>query len=56
MTVQELAEKIGVSIQYIRWVIRQGQIKARKHGNCWLIDKKSADAFVDARKKKVSDV
>ena len=40
LDVEELAETLNVSLQYIRSLARRGKIGAIKFGNTWLIEKK----------------
>ena len=37
LTVTEAAEKLGIHPESVRRLIRQGRIKAEKHGNSYLI-------------------
>jgi excisionase family DNA binding protein len=46
ITVQEAAEKSGYSEQYLRRLIRKGEIKARKFGTIWQVDRSSLTAYL----------
>lgn len=41
LTVNEAAKESGYNPEYIRELIRQGKIKARKISIVWLVDRKS---------------
>ena len=41
LTVSEAAKESGYNPEYIRELIRQGKIKARKISIVWLVDRKS---------------
>jgi len=38
LTIEQAAVQFGKSPRQIRYMIRQGRLKATKHGNMWLID------------------
>jgi len=38
LTANEAAERLGLSPQQIRTIIRQGKLPATKHGRDWVID------------------
>jgi len=41
ITTQEAADLTGYSVQYLRRIIRQGRIKARKWVSAWMVDRKA---------------
>ncbi len=41
ITTQEAAELSGYHPTYLRWLIRQGEIPARKFGPLWLVHRQS---------------
>ena len=51
-TVQELAQKGGVSDRYIAKLCRQGKLAAEKKGRDWIISKAAGDAWLAGRRKK----
>jgi excisionase family DNA binding protein len=46
ITVQEAAGISGYSEQYLRRLIRQGEIKARKFGTIWQVDRSSLTVYL----------
>ena len=46
LTVNEAAKLSGYNPDYIRELIRQGKIKARKFSIVWMVDRKSLSAFL----------
>ena len=46
LTVNESAKLSGYNPDYIRELIRQGKIKARKFSIVWMVDHKSLSAFL----------
>lgn len=48
ITTKEAAELTGYSIQYVRRLVRQERVKARKWANTWMIDK---DALFSYKEK-----
>jgi len=46
ITVQEAAEISGYSEEYLRRLIRKGDIKARKFGTIWQVDRSSLGAYL----------
>jgi len=51
ISVEEAAEISGYHPNYIRKLIRNGQIEADKKGPMWWIDKVSLKAYVDKMKE-----
>jgi hypothetical protein len=49
-TARMLAEAANVSSSYVARLCRQGQIPAEKIGHTWIIDTKTAAAFLAERK------
>ena len=47
LTVNEAAKISGYNADYIRELIRQGKIKARKFSIVWMVDRKSLLAYLD---------
>lgn len=45
MTTQEAADYLGMTRQRVGVLIRDGRIKARRHGRDWWIEKRDLDAF-----------
>lgn len=52
MTIEEAAAAMGVSGSYIRKLISEGRISAKKHGWAWLVSKSSVDRFIAKRAAK----
>ncbi len=57
ITVQEAADISGYNAEYIRWLIRGGEIKAKKFGIVWQVSrsslltyKQNADTSSDKRR------
>lgn len=48
ITTTEAAELTGYSVQYLRRLVRQGRVKARKWVNAWMIDQA---ALLDYKQK-----
>ena len=48
LTVNEAAEQIGYNPEYVRELIRQGKIKARKFSIVWMV---SRESVLEYRKK-----
>jgi len=48
MTVQQAAELSGYHPTYLRWLIRQGDLPARKFGPLWQVSRKGLEAFIRA--------
>jgi excisionase family DNA binding protein len=46
LTVNEAAELSGYNAEYIRELIRQGKIKARKFSIVWMVSQESLTAFL----------
>jgi excisionase family DNA binding protein len=42
ITVEETAQILNYNEEYIRRLIHQGRIQAKKHGHIWLVDPDSA--------------
>lgn len=51
ITTRELAERAGVSQEYIRRLCAQGMLKAFKPGRDWFIHEEEADKFLRGRQK-----
>ena len=45
ITSREAAERIGVSLNQVRHLARQGTIKAQKFGHSWMLFRESVDAY-----------
>lgn len=48
-TVSELAEKLGLTDESIRVLIRRGKLKASKFNGAYLIDKEDAERLIKER-------
>jgi excisionase family DNA binding protein len=46
LTVNEAAEQSGYNAEYIRELIRQGKIQARKFSIVWMVDRESFLAYL----------
>ena len=51
ITTQEAAELSGYHPTYLRWLIRQGEIPARKFGPLWQVNRTGLIAFLEEAKK-----
>jgi excisionase family DNA binding protein len=51
LTTQEAAETSGYHIEHIRRLVRDGQIKARKWGRDWMVNKISLYEYLEKDKK-----
>ena len=51
LTVRQVAELLGNTVQHVRLLVRAGQLKASKVGRDWIIDR---DAVVDLRTKRAT--
>ncbi len=49
ISTKKAAERLGVSMTRIRFLITAGRIKADKIGNSWAIDPQAFQAFIDNR-------
>ncbi len=45
LTTDEAAELAGYNVKYLRWLINQGRIEARKVQRDWLVNKESLLAY-----------
>lgn len=54
LTVEQVAEKLGVSTRTIRRLIKQGRIVAHRVGRCIRVDGKSVTRFLESSKVEVS--
>lgn len=50
-TTKEIAEKVGLTPQHVRLLIRQGKIRAQKKGHDWWVDEEEARRFIESYKK-----
>jgi excisionase family DNA binding protein len=48
ITTTEAAELSGYNVQYIRWLIRDGRVRAEKKGNSYWVSRKSLLAYIRA--------
>lgn len=48
ITTQEAAELSDYNPTYLRWLIRQGKLVARKFGPVWQVNRKSLLAYLKA--------
>ncbi len=48
ITTQEAAELSGYNATYLRWLIRKGNLVARKFGPVWQVNRKSLLAYLKA--------
>jgi len=46
LTVNEAAEQSGYNAEYIRELLRQGKIKARKFSIVWMVSSESLSAYL----------
>ena len=51
LTTDQAAELSGYHPTYLRWLIRQGEIPARKFGPLWQVNRAGLIAFLDAAKQ-----
>lgn len=52
ITTKEAAEIVDVSVQHIRYLIKQGKIQAQKFGqHAWMVDKESALEYALSERK-----
>ena len=51
LTVQDAAKLSGYHAEYVRLLIRQGKLTARKFGPVWAISKYSLLAYLDIARK-----
>ena len=47
ITTAEAAELSGYHPEHVRWLIRQGRIKARKFGIVWQVNRKSLQNYIE---------
>jgi excisionase family DNA binding protein len=47
LTTAEAAELTGYHVKYVRRLVREGKIAARKRGRDWWVDKASVRAYID---------
>lgn len=47
ISVRVVAEYSGYSLQYIRWLLRNGKLAGLKIGHVWLIDKVAFEAYLE---------
>ncbi|NJL06764.1 MAG: helix-turn-helix domain-containing protein [Chloroflexaceae bacterium] len=45
-TTAEVAEQLGVSVQLVRKLMREGKIKGRKIGNAWYIPAEAVKSYL----------
>ena len=48
---KEASKQLNVTEQYVRWLIDDGQIEAKKIGNVWAISKSSLDKYIKKNKR-----
>lgn len=48
ITTNEAAELSGYHPHYVRWLINEGRIEARKFGRTWMVNRPALDRFVEA--------
>jgi excisionase family DNA binding protein len=46
MSIQAAAEYSGYNLQYLRRIVRQGEVEGVKVGQVWLVDLASLDAYL----------
>ena len=46
LTVSELAERSGLTPSYVRRLIRDGRIDARRIGTMWVVEQREAERFL----------
>lgn len=51
MTIDEAAKFIGVSGSYVRKLIAEKRISAKKHGWAWVVSKASVDKYMAKKAK-----
>ncbi|MCF8001574.1 MAG: helix-turn-helix domain-containing protein [Halanaerobiales bacterium] len=53
LSIREVAEKLGKSESWIKKKIRANELKSKKEGDKYIIDKKELDRFQDKIKGKI---
>lgn len=51
ITTAEASQLSGYHKEYLRWLIRNGYINARKWGREWMVDRKSLSEYISKEKK-----
>lgn len=51
MSVEDAAKEGRYNLEYIRQLVRQGKIQARKIGRVWFINRKSFQDYIDRNKR-----
>jgi excisionase family DNA binding protein len=51
MSIQAAAEYSGYNLQYLRRIVRKGEVEGVKVGQVWLVDLTSLDAYLERAKK-----
>lgn len=51
LTVNEVAERLGLHAHTIRRYIREGKIPAAKFGRVWRVDEEDLRAFIEEQKR-----
>lgn len=50
ITVKEASEQLGVTVQGVRWLIREGRVQAQRFGGkVWMVDRASVEAYGSKR-------
>ncbi|HEY7181061.1 MAG TPA: helix-turn-helix domain-containing protein [Blastocatellia bacterium] len=50
LTVTQAAERLGVADAHVRLLIKQGKLKADKHGSLWLLTVEEVDRYQKEKK------
>ena len=45
MTTKETADKLGLHVHHVRFLVREGKLKAIKAGPIWLVSRESAEHY-----------
>lgn len=53
MTVEDAAADMGVTKQYLRKLVRDGKVKAKRHGKMWIVSKASLARFKREREERI---
>lgn len=51
MTVKEVSELLGMTVQGVRYLIKTGKLSAKMHGRDWVVSKASVDKYLAKKAK-----
>ena len=51
MTVKDAAMLLGCTVQWVRMLIKDGSLSARRHGRDWVVSKASVDKYLAKKAK-----